>query len=199
MNVDNTGIGIEQNTQIETEAIYINSDDEDEPVVPLATRLLQSRCIPIDISKSTQIEYSQKDLKSILSSDVEPDFNNLTVDQIHIIAKNYGLKIQSKQLLVPILKKMWTRMHSSTQHVPMSSQVISSQSSSQIYDVTDTDILNYFKKNENIDFFEKIVNFVPIDLDELHSRMKCQGYHISKEKLKTILSDNSIFFTYGKA
>jgi hypothetical protein len=81
----------------------------------------------------------------------------------------------------------------------MSSQVISSQSSSQIYDVTDTDILNYFKKNENIDFFEKIVNFVPIDLDELHGRMKCQGYHISKEKLKTILSDNSIFFTYGKA
>ena len=173
--------------------------------MPLATRLLQSRCIPIDISKqTTQTEYSQKDLKGILSSDVEPDFNSLTVDQINFIAKSYGLKIQSKHILIPILNKMWMRMHTSSQNVAATSQVIlsqpiiSSQPSSQIHDLTDADMLTYFKRNENIDFFEKIVNFVPIDLDEVHTRMKGQGYHISKEKLKTILHENAIFFTYGK-
>ena len=196
-------------TQKETETIYIS---DDEPVVePLATRLKvitnSQKTIPTDdVLSTTQVDL---DLKRILYSEVEPDFENLSTDQIQLIAKNVGLKAQpNRYILIPLLQNMYQRIHNpSTQCAIASSQVISSsQPASQIMssqpasqmNVGNIDLVAYFKQNDNMDLYEKIVNLIPIDVDEVHNRMKMQGYNISKDKMKALLDAGNIFFTYGK-
>ena len=193
-------------TQKETETIYIS---DDEPVVePLATRLKvtnSKKTIPTDnVLNTTQVDL---DLKRILYSEVEPDFESLSIDQIQLIAKNVGLKAQSRYILIPLLQNMYQRIHNpSTQCAIASSQVISSQPASQVMsshtasqmNVGNIDLVAYFKQNDNMDLYEKIVNLIPIDVDEVHNRMKMQGYNISKDKMKALLDAGNIFFTYGK-
>jgi len=206
-NYDNDPIQNEY-TQKETETIYIS---DDEPVVePLATRLLKvsnsQKTTPTDIvMNTTQVDL---DLKRILYSEVEPDFECLSNDQLQLIAKNVGLKAQTNRyILIPLLQNMYQRIHNpSTQCAIASSQVISSQPASQIMssqtasqmNVGSIDLVAYFKQNENMDLYEKIVNLIPIDVDEVHNRMKMQGYNISKDKMKALLDAGNIFFTYGK-
>ena len=51
----------------------------------------------------------------------------------------------------------------------------------------------------NLDLYQDILMYVPLNLEEVHSRMQLKGYRISKESLKSILDGFSIYQTVGSA
>lgn len=62
-------------------------------------------------------------------------------------------------------------------------------------EVNDTAVKSVLRSN--LDLYQDVLMYIPLNLDEVHRRMHCAGHKVTKEKLKIILDSLCIFQTSG--
>lgn len=163
---------------IPEEVIYVS--DEERPSAAPASRSVD---VPM--------------LEAFLDSESAPRFDRLTETELAWLANKYSLGSMlggKRELLHQVLRKIWERSQSSS--IAKDSSAASKTSSSSRIVVSADGVAAFIRGNTA--FYEQVISFTPVDLDQLHGALHAAQLQITKPKLQEALDEMGVFVTYGQ-
>jgi hypothetical protein len=200
-------------TMIREDLYSIQEDDDEEehgtsPLMPPSVVQTTSRAA-VHTSLATAIISSQTtkatptrravamSTSGVMEQSTLPDFNALTDAELKVLGKTYGLKAMRRTALIKILLRLWQGLHSTTAP-PIDVTATSSSPSLTPVRPSDAKVVTEFIRSHLV-FYERVVTFHPIELEELQASMQSSGIAIQLQRLKDTLDQLKIFVTYGKS
>lgn len=140
-----------------------------------------------------------KELDRMMQNSREPDFGAFNDCDLKLAANKYGLKNMRRSALVKVLRSIWKNqgnhnIRDDSQQDKSNPGKLKERNQKDLLGVDD--VSSFIRECWN--FYEKVLSFQPLDLDELHNAIALKGQHITKPKLRDILDDMNVFVTYGQ-
>ena len=168
------------------------------------------------IAKALVYENMNPEEFFIMNSDVQPDFFALSEKKQLQVGAHLGLKPSAN--LPRILHDIWIRMNNSKttsennskrsntaaaasskttaatrKKVDKENRTNSMKSTAEVAEADKLSVFEFLKKCP--DLYEKMVLFIPVEIDEIHVRLNSNGVKIGKTKLQALLDSENIFTT----
>jgi hypothetical protein len=144
----------------------------------------------------------------IIAMQLRPDFSVYSIDELKRICKSYGLKqTESRSFMSDMLIKLWERSQGRSVAAAPAAPAVRDDSvasdemgnvgssggggTENISQLT-TAVLDYIR-NYDVDMYEKVLSFQPLNIDEVRIKLGQHGVKISKVMLRDIFDNEGIF------
>jgi hypothetical protein len=135
----------------------------------------------------------------------EPAWEVMSDEELLQMARDFGLKSEPRGKLLKLLKAMWVRLKgvanittSNTNAIVSSQQITvgpTRNNRNTESGLSTAELRSWLMKNKSL--YEKILLFIPVEVDEVHAYLRSVGQKVSKTQLLSLLDGLAIFVSSG--